>query len=97
MSSRTRSVAVAVRAMTGTRAREPPEGLEVAVVGPELVSPLGYAVGFVHGYEAEFDGFEEAAESGLDDAFGGDVEQLEFAVVGHSADAVSFRSRSCRC
>ena len=57
------------------------QGLEVAVVGPEVVPPLGYAVSLVNGDETELQGVEEVAEPGEGDALGGSVQDVEPAVV----------------
>ena len=53
------------------------EGLEVSVVGPEVVSPLGDAVGLVDRDEADGYGIEERHEAGHRQAFGRDIEDLD--------------------
>ena len=67
-------------------ARLQPE--QVSVGGPEIVSPLADAMGFVDGDQARFDAAEERAELSLD-AFRGGVDELVLATHG-ACDAFAF-------
>ena len=64
-------------------ARDVREGVEQrakqAVVGAEVVAPFRHAVCFVDREQAEPGAGEQIAEAALRGAFGGDVEQVEFA------------------
>ena len=56
------------------------ERLQPAVGGAELVAPLGDAVGFVDGDEADVEAGEKALELGQGGAFRGNVEDFDAAV-----------------
>ena len=76
MSSRTRSVAVAVRAIVCGPA-ERVQGLSDAeVIGTKVVAPLGDAVGFIHGHERYRLLAEGADERPVAQPFGGGIHQL---------------------
>ncbi len=60
---------------------------QVAVVRPELVSPLRDAVGLVHGDQADFKRVQELLETGLNDALRRDVQQLEIALERRPLDS----------
>ena len=80
MSCWTVGVAVAVRAMMGAGRRRGKVLAERAVVGAEIVAPLGDAVGFVDGDERGLAAGEHLGEAGDAHALGGDEEELEGAV-----------------
>ena len=63
--------------MTGVAGKSSPQLPQVAVIGAELVTPLGDAVGLVDGDEAEVQAVEEAAEPGEGQPLRGHVEQLD--------------------
>ncbi len=73
-------VAVAVRAMTGAGRSVGQVLAEHAVIGAEIVAPLGDAVGFVDGDEGGLALGEHLGEAGDAEALGGDEEELQFAV-----------------
>ncbi|MCY1544099.1 hypothetical protein D9M68_799560 [compost metagenome] len=52
---------------------------ELQVFGTEIVAPLGYAVGFVDGEEADRQALQEGQHARLHQALGGEVEQLDLA------------------
>src|SRR5262245_5040324 len=56
-----------------------PQLLQLAVLGPEVVAPLGDAVRLVDREEGELDALEKLQEAGQDQPLGRDVEQLDLA------------------
>ena len=82
MSSRTLGVAVAVSADHRDAGLGVAQGLQVAVVGPEVVAPLRYAVGLVDGQQADIKRPEERGEPRGRQPFGRNVEDLESAPHG---------------
>lgn len=69
----------------GEIGNERAEFAELAILGAEIVSPLGDAVGFVDGEERDGHVFEPAFGGVHDGAFGGDVDEAEFAGGGFLA------------
>ena len=76
MSRRTRSVAVAVRAMQGGRADLATGLADPGVVGPEVVAPLADAVGLVDRQQRRLDPGHRLDEPGAPEPLGGDVDQV---------------------
>ena len=71
----------------------PSKGLEVPVVGPEVVSPLGDAVRLVDGNEADGYGVEERRKGRNREALGRDVEDFDPPHERGSVDAADLRRR----
>ena len=86
MSSRTRTVAVAVNAWIDARGEVVLEASEQAVLGPEVVSPLADAVRLVDGDEPHADAADPLAEAlaaVADQPLGRDVQQPARAAAHH--------------
>ena len=65
------------------------EFADFEVVRAEVVAPLEYAVGLVHGDQVDACGLAEEQEIVCEQAFGCDVEDAESSAVGHGVDALA--------
>ena len=65
------------------------EFADLEVVRAEVVAPLEYAVGLVHGDQVDACGLAEEQEIVCEQAFGCDVEDAESSAVGHGVDALA--------
>ena len=63
---------------------------DASVLGSEVVPPVADAMGFVDGDGVEVDVVKESEEARGEEAFGGDVEEVEFSGAGAAFDVFGF-------
>ena len=55
------------------------ENRQLAVLGPEIVAPLGHAMGLVDGEQGQFAAIQQVEEAVGEQAFGRDIDEVERA------------------